>query len=357
MSDESNEPEIIEAEIVDSDNLPAVIEQPESHQRNEPIKGQSARYAAGERDFDRPLATEPRDWETYAEPSRRCVGHKKTGERCKNAAILGSTVCRFHGGAAKHVKAAARARLDNAADLMAKQLLRIAIGSESEAVKLAAVKDALDRTLGKAPTTVEIGPTKPYEEVLTDVFDGISPMTREESRRARGLPVEDDMQPAVGLPENEGLLPPTQPDPANPNQPPNQRARREPLPDPTHDPASAGAYQPDREPEGRRDSSGYDGRLSADRYEGQSEGSEYGQRLARGDRGDRPRRPEFDRQPQPEPPVRHITGDEALAESGRLTRQRIEQERQAQLESRNRRPQRALPPGRSTGHSYGRSDV
>jgi hypothetical protein len=77
---------------------------------------------------------------------------------------------------------------------MAKQLLEIALSAESEAVKLAAVKDALDRTIGKAPTTVEIGPTKPYEEV----FEGIAGLSREESR-ARGRyadspaaqPVED----------------------------------------------------------------------------------------------------------------------------------------------------------------------
>src|SRR5689334_1145048 len=123
----NDEPEIIDAEIVEDNHLPAVIEQPKSYQTAEPIKGQE------------------RDWETYAEPSRRCAGHKKTGEQCKNAAILGSTVCRFHGGAARHVKAAARARLENAADLMAKQLLGIALTAEGEAVKLAAIRDALDR--------------------------------------------------------------------------------------------------------------------------------------------------------------------------------------------------------------------
>lgn len=171
-------PEIIDAEIVESDNLPAVIEQPESYQTNEPIKGQG------------------RDWETYAEPSRRCAGHKKTGERCKNAAILGSTVCRFHGGAARHVKAAARARLENAADLMAKQLLGIALTAESEGVKLAAIKDSLDRAGLRPPAEVVLsqGETKRYEEV----FEGIAGLSREESRARRGYadspaaqPVED----------------------------------------------------------------------------------------------------------------------------------------------------------------------
>ncbi len=86
-----------------------------------------------------------------------------------------------------------------AADRMAAQLLKLAKYAENEAVQLRAVDSALDRTIGKAPTTVEIGPTKPYEEVMGDVFQGISPMTRAESRRARGLSDEGSTQPAVGL--------------------------------------------------------------------------------------------------------------------------------------------------------------
>ena len=127
----------------------------------------------------------------------RCIAHKKTGERCKNAGISGSTVCRFHGGAAKHVKAAARARLENAADLMAKQLLWIAINAESEAVKLAAIRDALDRAGLKPPAEVVLsqGENKPYEEV----FEGVGGGTRAESRRDRGV---HDAE-AAGLPAME----------------------------------------------------------------------------------------------------------------------------------------------------------
>ena len=116
--------------------------------------------------------------------SRRCKGHKKTGERCKQAALQGTTVCRVHGGAAPHVKAAARARLENAADRMAANLLRLGETAESETVQLSATNSALDRAGITKPTQVELGPMepKPYEQIL----EGITTETREQSRARRG---------------------------------------------------------------------------------------------------------------------------------------------------------------------------
>ena len=155
--------EIIDAEVVESDNLPAIVE---THQRSAPINEVDPRH---------PWLRED------GTPERRCRAHKKTGEQCKNAAIQGSTVCRFHGGAAKHVKAAARARLENAADLMARNLLGLATDAESETVKLGATNSALDRAGLKPPAEVVLsqGNTKPYQEV----FDEISAGSRAESPR------------------------------------------------------------------------------------------------------------------------------------------------------------------------------
>ena len=99
-------------------------------------------------------------------PSTKCTAHsKRTGAPCNNPPIAGLSVCRMHGGATKAAKAAARRRLDGAADRMAKQLLKMAIDENvSDAVKLTAIRDALDRRGLKAPTTVEVEVgTKPWE--------------------------------------------------------------------------------------------------------------------------------------------------------------------------------------------------
>lgn len=128
------------------------------------------------------------EWWDNAKPDvqqRRCVRVRATGDRCRQPAIHGGTVCRFHGGAAPHVKAAARARLEMATDRMAQELLGIATTGESESVRLNAIRDALDRGGVSKPTQVELGPIqpKPYEEIL---LEGITTETREQSRARRG---------------------------------------------------------------------------------------------------------------------------------------------------------------------------
>ena len=46
-----------------------------------------------------------------ASDADRCTAHNQSGNRCKNPAVPGATVCRFHGGAAPQVQAAAQRRL------------------------------------------------------------------------------------------------------------------------------------------------------------------------------------------------------------------------------------------------------
>ncbi|WP_370499883.1 hypothetical protein NWT09_24080 [Mycolicibacterium sp. jd] len=75
---------------------------------------------------------------------------------------------------------------------MAKELLNIATDSESEHVKLAAIRDALDRAGISAKQALELsaaGAAKPYEELLQGL-SGIATISREESRARRGLAPE-----------------------------------------------------------------------------------------------------------------------------------------------------------------------
>ena len=129
------------------------------------------------------------DWKGNA--ATRCVAYKKTGERCRRQARRGTTVCDWHGAKAPQVKAKARQRLEEAADRMAKELLGIAEGAESEAVKLAAVKHvlAVGGLSEKRSVDLDVA-VKPYETLLGSV-DSIAPMTRAESRARRGLPDDE----------------------------------------------------------------------------------------------------------------------------------------------------------------------
>ncbi|MCX6955333.1 MAG: hypothetical protein NTV51_24530 [Verrucomicrobia bacterium] len=107
-------------------------------------------------------------------PEQRCQGHKKNGDQCKLPPILGATVCRQHGGAAPHIKAAAKARLENAADRVARQLLGMAEDPDmAPAVKLAAIKDVLDRGGLGARAALDVTHEIPlWQQVLDCVYRG-----------------------------------------------------------------------------------------------------------------------------------------------------------------------------------------
>ncbi|MFN8229228.1 MAG: hypothetical protein U0R18_21190 [Mycobacterium sp.] len=207
----NEEPEVIDVEAVeveDSDDLPAVIatqaetkSRPNAEEASSTHSHKDSRTRAQKRlEETDELGRTWRDKRLEENETRRCTAHLSdgSGERCRKWAIRGGTTCATHGSGTKAAKLAARERLDNAADRMAKELLKIALTADSESVALAAVRDALDRTIGKAPTTVEIGASKPYEAV----FDGIS-----------ALPLDGTSFAEPSLPTETGPTQPTQPDP------------------------------------------------------------------------------------------------------------------------------------------------
>ncbi|MFI7170435.1 HGGxSTG domain-containing protein [Rhodococcoides fascians] len=129
---------------------------------------------------------------------------RRTGDPCNNPPMHGTTVCRMHGGSAPQVKAAARVRIERAADRMAKELLGIAADEGTPpAVRLAAIRDALDRSGLAAKTAVEVsvGPKQPWEIVFEDLAGG----SRAESRAARGFAGDEPLVLEAEVVEGDGV--------------------------------------------------------------------------------------------------------------------------------------------------------
>lgn len=105
-------------------------------------------------------------------------------------------MCDFHGAKAPQVKRKARQRIEEAAGRMARELLKMATDDNvADSIKLAAIRDALDRA-GLAATTavsVEVGPPKPYEAI----FDRIEAGSRAEYRRSVGRTDDSEYRPSL----------------------------------------------------------------------------------------------------------------------------------------------------------------
>lgn len=138
------------------------------------------------------------------DPSRMCTARRTNGEPCRRIAVMGAVVCPVHGGSAPQVKAAARVRIERAADRMAKELLGIAADETTPpAVRLAAIRDALDRSGLGAKTAVEVsvGPKQPWEVVFEDLAGG----SRAESRAARGFAGDAPLVLEAEVVESDGV--------------------------------------------------------------------------------------------------------------------------------------------------------
>ena len=98
-------------------------------------------------------------------------------------------MCPAHGASAPQVKAAAKRRLDQAADVLVQKLLRFALDDDApDNIALAAIRDALDRAGLIAPKTIDVAiAPQPWEQIFDDIVGG----SRAESRRRRGMPVDE----------------------------------------------------------------------------------------------------------------------------------------------------------------------
>jgi hypothetical protein len=91
------------------------------------------------------------------------------------------------------VKAKARQRIEEAADRMARELLKMATDDNvADSVKLAAIRDALDRAglAAKNAVELEVGPPKPYVAILESIEAG----SRAEYRRSIGRHDDSDSE-------------------------------------------------------------------------------------------------------------------------------------------------------------------
>jgi len=149
---------------------------------------------------------------------RTCTAHTRDGTPCKNAPILGGTVCRMHGGAAPQVRARADARLINGVPTMLTELRRIAIDESVPApTRLAAIRDWLDRAgIGEnAKHEVTINLPR-FQENLEDLIVGFDDIVDADVVEESALEADanyDERHPMERrFPEGQRLTVPRDPD-------------------------------------------------------------------------------------------------------------------------------------------------
>lgn len=96
-----------------------------------------------------PLRGKPDPIEAVDPMKARCTATNRQGKRCGKSPIPGGRVCRMHGGAAPQVKAKAQERLMALQHPAIDRLTQLIAQQEFPSVAIAAVRDVLDRTMGK----------------------------------------------------------------------------------------------------------------------------------------------------------------------------------------------------------------
>ncbi|CDQ43189.1 hypothetical protein [Mycolicibacterium neoaurum] len=179
---------IIDAEIVETLNLPALIDGESERMERGFHAYPSKPNRTPDGQSTNPAAVAQHDSMLERNAERRCTATNAKGNRCRKIAIMGSSVCRNHGGSARQVVTKARVRVEMASNRLMGKLIEVAFDdTKPAAVQLDAIKDSLNRAGLKPREQVEVGPITAAEEIFSDIFTG----TRAESRRARGFESPD----------------------------------------------------------------------------------------------------------------------------------------------------------------------
>lgn len=150
-------------------------------------------FVTGEASTTRhPSNDQPMEPEVFdrGNPMRRCTAKLSngSGERCRKWAIRGGNVCATHGGRAKQTVEKARRRLAENADRGAKQLLKLAFDQKQSAdIRLKATLQLLDRAGVNAKTSVEVEVgVKPVDQIIEGITTSLETTSRDAYRRAQG---------------------------------------------------------------------------------------------------------------------------------------------------------------------------
>ena len=121
-----------------------------------------------------------------SEPTTRCTAHsKQTGAQCKNPAIPGGTVCRFHGGAAPQVIFKSAVNLEEQRQRLMEHIptsvsvLGALLHSEDDSVALRAAQLLQERFYGKAQDRVQVSgdSEQPLEIIISRSSTPDPPLT------------------------------------------------------------------------------------------------------------------------------------------------------------------------------------